>query len=284
MNFKMYKKCAFTLAEVLITLVIIGVIAAITVPTLMAHQKKIELISQLKKSYSTLANGFKRVLVNDGVTKLEDTTLFSTISGPVQNESNLDAFFKEFSKAFQLSAIYNLTVGELRKRVDYKISAQNLLQEVVEVASISEIRNMGNYIQEVLKSADLIADDGITSMLQDVRRKRKTEVEIFSGEIINLTGEKIHLFPQKLFSLFFGDTIGEFILSAGNTIAYIPAGAIGIGEGTETFTFFYIFNKFIGICKLHIFVRIGHGRRGHKAEEHHYNQKYGNKAFFHVFQ
>ena len=86
----------------------------------------------------------------------------------------------------QLSAIYNLTVGELRNRDDYVIQAQNLLQEVVAVAQKCGIKNLDNYIQEVLSSTNLIADDGITSMLQDVRRKRKTEVDIFSGEIISL--------------------------------------------------------------------------------------------------
>ena len=90
----------------------------------------------------------------------------------------------------QLSAIYNLTVGELRNREDYLVQAQNLLQEVLLVAQKCGIKNLDNYIFDVLNSANLIADDGITSMLQDVRRKRKTEVEIFSGEIIRL-GKKL---------------------------------------------------------------------------------------------
>lgn len=44
----------FTLAEVLITLVIIGVIAAMTIPTLMKNTQKQELISGLKKAQSVL--------------------------------------------------------------------------------------------------------------------------------------------------------------------------------------------------------------------------------------
>ena len=48
-------KSAFTLAEVLITLVIIGVIAAITVPTLINKTNKQEYGSKLKKAYSTLS-------------------------------------------------------------------------------------------------------------------------------------------------------------------------------------------------------------------------------------
>lgn len=44
----------FTLAEVLITLVIIGVIAAMTVPTLMKNTQNQELVTGLKKANSTL--------------------------------------------------------------------------------------------------------------------------------------------------------------------------------------------------------------------------------------
>ncbi|MCD7879492.1 MAG: type II secretion system GspH family protein [Candidatus Gastranaerophilales bacterium] len=52
-------KRAFTLAEVLITLVIIGVIAAITVPTIMANHQKQETAAKLKKFYSTLSNAIQ---------------------------------------------------------------------------------------------------------------------------------------------------------------------------------------------------------------------------------
>ncbi|MCD7878388.1 MAG: type II secretion system GspH family protein, partial [Candidatus Gastranaerophilales bacterium] len=53
------RKSAFTLAEVLITLVIIGIVAAITVPTLMANYRKQEVSSRLKKFYSTLSNAVR---------------------------------------------------------------------------------------------------------------------------------------------------------------------------------------------------------------------------------
>lgn len=47
---------AFTLSEVLITLVIIGVVAALTVPVAFSEWRKQSTISQLKKVYSTLSN------------------------------------------------------------------------------------------------------------------------------------------------------------------------------------------------------------------------------------
>lgn len=86
----------------------------------------------------------------------------------------------------ELTAIYKCTVGELRKRDDYLLWANKLLKEVCEVAQAHGIKNLDNYINNVLESANLIADDGKTSMYQDILAKRHTEVEIFSGEIIRL--------------------------------------------------------------------------------------------------
>ncbi|MBR6163428.1 type II secretion system protein, partial [bacterium] len=59
----------FTLAEVLITLVIIGVIAAITVPTLMNNTNNQEYVSKLKKAYSTLAQATNLIIAEEGTPK-----------------------------------------------------------------------------------------------------------------------------------------------------------------------------------------------------------------------
>ncbi|MCD7878503.1 MAG: type II secretion system GspH family protein [Candidatus Gastranaerophilales bacterium] len=61
------KKNAFTLSEVLITLVIVGIIAAITVPTLMANYRKQATLSKLKKFHSTLANAVKLTELDNGI-------------------------------------------------------------------------------------------------------------------------------------------------------------------------------------------------------------------------
>lgn len=69
---------AFTLAEVLITLGIIGIVAALTLPSLMAKYQKMVYVNQLKKSYSVVTNGFKKMMADDGVDKLSDTQYFSS--------------------------------------------------------------------------------------------------------------------------------------------------------------------------------------------------------------
>ena len=60
------KKIAFTLSEVLITLMVLGVISAITVPTLFATYQKNVTVEKLKKIHSTLAQVSNRILVDEG--------------------------------------------------------------------------------------------------------------------------------------------------------------------------------------------------------------------------
>lgn len=57
----MNKKYGFTLAEVLITIGIIGVVSAITLPTLMKNYKAIVLKNQFKEQYSRVAQALRRM-------------------------------------------------------------------------------------------------------------------------------------------------------------------------------------------------------------------------------
>lgn len=52
-------KLAFTLAEVLITLGIIGVVAALTIPSLMTKYHRMTVETKLKKFYSTMNQAIK---------------------------------------------------------------------------------------------------------------------------------------------------------------------------------------------------------------------------------
>ena len=69
MKFLQNIKDGFTLAEVLITLVIVGVIAAMTIPTLMNNTNKQEYVSRLKKTYSTMAQATNRIIAEEGKPK-----------------------------------------------------------------------------------------------------------------------------------------------------------------------------------------------------------------------
>lgn len=65
MKKKLQKHKAFTLAEVLITLGIIGVVAALTIPALINRNEERVRETQLKKAYSVLAQVHQMMIVND---------------------------------------------------------------------------------------------------------------------------------------------------------------------------------------------------------------------------
>ena len=60
------RRVAFTLAEVLITIGIIGIVAAMTIPTLIVNYQKREFASRLSQTFSVLSNAVKMAQVEYG--------------------------------------------------------------------------------------------------------------------------------------------------------------------------------------------------------------------------
>lgn len=94
----------FTLAEVLITLGIIGVVAAITIPNLMVAYKAKKMRSQFLKSYSVIQQAFRQMEVDDVSTDI------STYSGKMG--SFYDVFKTRF-KGAHWCGYYNNTSATL---------------------------------------------------------------------------------------------------------------------------------------------------------------------------
>lgn len=61
-----FKQKAFTLAEVLITLAIIGVVAAITIPVLMNNVQDAQLKTAWKKEYSVISQAYSSLVTDNG--------------------------------------------------------------------------------------------------------------------------------------------------------------------------------------------------------------------------
>ncbi|MCQ2738757.1 MAG: ketopantoate reductase family protein [bacterium] len=89
----------------------------------------------------------------------------------------------------QYSAIINSDFGRMKHNPVFYDYAKSLIAEVTKVAKAENINNIANFETDFFKMLSELSDDGKSSMLQDILAKRKTEVEIFSGEIIRL-GEK----------------------------------------------------------------------------------------------
>jgi len=83
-------KKGFTLAEVLVTLGIIGVVAALTIPTLVQNHKKHVYVNQLKKTYSAVSQGLAKALVDNNASTLVETRLF--------NNGSAIPFFQQYFK------------------------------------------------------------------------------------------------------------------------------------------------------------------------------------------
>jgi len=86
-------KNAFTLAEVLITLAIIGVVAAMTIPTLVANYQE--------KSWGTAATVFER--------KLTEAMRVMNANATLAGHTTTESFVEELSKHFKTTKICNNT-------------------------------------------------------------------------------------------------------------------------------------------------------------------------------
>ncbi len=81
------RKFGFTLAEVLITLGVIGVVAAMTMPVLIQkHQEKVTVV-KLKKAYSVLSNAYL-------MAKTEDENVKNWYDSYTTTRENSEAFYK----------------------------------------------------------------------------------------------------------------------------------------------------------------------------------------------
>ena len=79
-----------------------------------------------------------------------------------------------------------MTFGEMKNNKHFIKFAKKIISEVRTVAKKKGIKNLENLESDTLSALQLMCDEGKTSMLQDIIAGRKTEVEIFSGEIIRL--------------------------------------------------------------------------------------------------
>ena len=89
----------------------------------------------------------------------------------------------------QTSAILKMNFGELKRNKTFRETAKKIIQEVRQIAQKKGIKNLDNIEKDALASLDRMCDEGKTSMHQDILAGRKTEVDMFAGEIIRLGKE-----------------------------------------------------------------------------------------------
>ena len=120
-SFLAAKKAAFTLAEVLITLGIIGVVAALTIPSLVAKYQKYVLKNQFLKAYSNLQNAINMTISANG-TYYDCYT--NGISGIDYHNADCSAFWNDFRKNLKILKTCDYKAGKCN--VKYKTPSEVL--------------------------------------------------------------------------------------------------------------------------------------------------------------
>ena len=106
-------KKAFTLAEVLITLTIIGIVAAVSIPTMVADHSEKETVARVKKFYTTMEQVYRLAVteygpisrwnVPDGMDSAS-ATRFAEYIKPYLNSTISELFFMALS--YNFSRVY----------------------------------------------------------------------------------------------------------------------------------------------------------------------------------
>ena len=112
-NYK--RRVAFTLAETLITLGIIGVVAAVVMPTLINKIQDRQNIAKWKREYSLISNAFQKVY-NDGTQICSSYTIYGSCESSVSGSMS-DEFREKIIE--QLKVVDYCTGSNTAKACDY---------------------------------------------------------------------------------------------------------------------------------------------------------------------
>ena len=123
------KRAAFTLAEVLITLGIIGIVAAMTLPTLITNYREKQRVIQLKKTYSTLQQAFVRAQEAHGELQYWDLAVTDTGEVDENGQKVLDysgeekvlSYLGEFLDTSENNSDFKTTIQKLNGSYAYKV-------------------------------------------------------------------------------------------------------------------------------------------------------------------
>ena len=121
------KKKGFTLAEVLITLAIIGVVAALTIPSVISNAQQQEFKTGLKKAVSVLNEAIQMNISQDGETPYENEDLYfylqqhmSIIKSDINKEGYSHGFLGEYlgNRAFYTTDGMRFELGDWNGNID----------------------------------------------------------------------------------------------------------------------------------------------------------------------
>lgn len=118
----------FTIAEVLITLGVIGVIALMLIP-IIQKQQEIIYVNTLKNAYTTINEGFRLLMGQEGVTLLTHTSFFLNLPNPATNSTTsayLNTYIPNIFKAVKTCNVGdNTTCAAVHQMLNYDDTTTN---------------------------------------------------------------------------------------------------------------------------------------------------------------
>lgn len=173
------RKFAFTLAEVLITLGIIGVVASMTLPTLIQKNQDKELISRTKKVYSDIQKAL--LFTQNGLGVVGDNSfLFNTTDSNAVVAQNIAKYFNG-----------------------------------AKVCADSSQQDCSQYWYDIKYSSLQLDSDGAASIDAN---KNQSKIILPNGVIIRVSSNKSSC-AEKEYSTFLRDSNGQVITNADGTAA-----------------------------------------------------------------
>ncbi len=86
----------------------------------------------------------------------------------------------------QVSAILGATYGVFQRSQEARGLMESAMREVMAIAKAAEVNLFEKDVEDWYAFLSRLSPDGKTSMVQDVEARRKTEVEMFAGKVIEL--------------------------------------------------------------------------------------------------
>lgn len=132
------------------------------------------------------------------VKAVQEVLLKAGISHEIPEDMNRMAWWKFMVNVGmnQSSAVTGATYGRYKSEPELRWLKESLMREVIAVAKAEGVDLGDEDATSFYKTLDIIAEDGKTSMLQDIEASRKTELEMFAPVVIKL-GEK-HGIPTQV--------------------------------------------------------------------------------------
>jgi len=157
-------KAAFTLAEVLITLAIIGVVATMTIPTLVAEYNQ--------KSWDTATSVFNR--------RLGEALKIMNASGTLANHDTTAEFVEELSKHIKI--VKTCDKGSLD---DCFVSEISTTAEPVEISKLQSAKNLNSAEDYGTDTMGVMFGDGTSAL---IAYNKNTPYDPYSNEIVSVNG------------------------------------------------------------------------------------------------